>query len=69
MLGKVTLPVEIGKLNLFHNFYILGDFNKPLIDQNAVISFPKQTSTLQIGITKRFKIGMTDTILYVLYPI
>ncbi|CAC5422815.1 unnamed protein product [Mytilus coruscus] len=31
VLGKVTLPVEIGKLTLFHDFYILDDVNMPLI--------------------------------------
>ncbi|CAC5382914.1 unnamed protein product [Mytilus coruscus] len=48
VLGKVTLPVEIGKLTLFHDFYILDDVNMPLIlgrdfihDQKAEISFPK----------------------------
>ncbi|VDI75260.1 Hypothetical predicted protein [Mytilus galloprovincialis] len=49
VLGKVTLPVEIGKFTLFHDFYILDDVNMPLIlgrdfmhDQKAEISFPKQ---------------------------
>ncbi|CAC5421286.1 unnamed protein product [Mytilus coruscus] len=57
-LGKVTLPVEIGKLALFHDFYILDDVNMPLIlgldfmhDQTAEISFPKQVLSLQDGMT------------------
>ncbi|CAC5374233.1 unnamed protein product [Mytilus coruscus] len=59
VLGKVTLPVEIGKLTLFHDFYILDDVNMPLIlgqdfmhDQKAEISFPKQVLSLQNGMTE-----------------
>ncbi|CAC5411206.1 unnamed protein product [Mytilus coruscus] len=65
VLGKVTLPVEIGKLTLFHDFYILDDVNMPLIlgrdfmhDQKAEISFPKQVLSLQNGMTEvSFKSG------------
>ncbi|CAC5362970.1 unnamed protein product [Mytilus coruscus] len=59
VLGKVTLPVEIEKLTLFHDFYILDDVNMPLIlgrdfmhDQKAQISFPKQILSLQNGMTE-----------------
>ncbi|CAG2246112.1 unnamed protein product [Mytilus edulis] len=59
VLGKVTLPVEIGKLTLFHDFYILDDVNMPLIlgrdfmhDQKTEISFPKQVLSLQNGMTE-----------------
>ncbi|CAC5368225.1 Retrovirus-related Pol polyprotein from transposon 297,Retrovirus-related Pol polyprotein from transposon 17.6 [Mytilus coruscus] len=59
VLGKVTLPVEIGKLTLFHDFYILDDVNMSLIlgrdfmhDQKAEISFPKQVLSLQNGMTE-----------------
>ncbi|CAC5407335.1 unnamed protein product [Mytilus coruscus] len=59
VLGKVTLPVDIGKLTLFHDFYILDDVNMPLIlgrdfmhDQKAEISFPKQVLSLQNGMTE-----------------
>ncbi|CAC5405888.1 unnamed protein product [Mytilus coruscus] len=54
-----VLPVEIGKLTLFHDFYILDDVNMPLIlgqdfmhDQKAEISFPRQVLSLQNGMTE-----------------
>ena len=59
VLGKVTLPIEIGKLTLYQDFCLLDHVDNQVIlgrdfmhDQNAEISFPKQTLTLQNGITE-----------------